>query len=226
MAYYPVFLELKGKTALVVGGGAVAQRKIETLIDYGAKIHIVSRDLTHKLKEMVEFSRIKNLGEEFRKEYLDGVFLVIAATSDSRLNRKISAIAQKRGLLVNAVDQPADCNFIVPSIVKRGGLVIAVSTSGKSPAFSKRLRKELENRFGMEYAVFLDLMGRLRKEVTSLNLSQEENSRIFNEIVESDILASISGDKWGLVGSELDRILPEDIPVSRILSDVRNKRGV
>ncbi len=217
MSFYPVCIELEGKTVLVVGGGRVAQRKVETLMKFGASIQIVSRQLTNKLKEMVESKEIHHLGEEFRDEHLGGAFLVIAATDDERLNRKVSESAQKRCLLINAVDQPSDCNFIVPSIVNRGDLLIAISTSGKSPALAKKLRKELEVQFGSEYETFLTLMGCLREEILSMGLSQDEKSRIFNEIVDSDILKSLAQGDMAEVESTLRRILPEDLATKKCL---------
>ena len=217
MSFYPVCIELEGKTALVVGGGRVAQRKVETLMKFGASIQIVSRELTNKLKELVESKEIHHIGEEFRDEHLDGAFLVIAATDDERLNRKISESAQKRHLLINAVDQPSDCNFIVPSIVNRGDLLIAISTSGKSPALAKKLRKELEVQFGGEYETFLTLMGCLREEILSMGLSQDEKSRIFNAIVDSDILQSLAQGDMAGVESTLKRILPGDLATKKCL---------
>ena len=151
MSYYPVFLQLEDKIALVVGGGKVAQRKVETLLRCGASIHIISKVLTDKLKRLINSSDVRFLGEEMRDEFLDDAFIVIAATDDKKLNSEVSLRARNRGLLVNAVDQPADCNFIVPSIVRKGDLSIAISTSGKSPALAKRIRKELDGQFGNEY---------------------------------------------------------------------------
>jgi len=110
------------------------------------------------------------------------------------------------GLLINAVDQPEDCNFIVPSALRRGDLRIAVSTSGKSPALAKKVREDLEEHFGNEYESFLVLMGKLRKEILSRGLSQKENSRIFRELVESPILEAIGREEWGQVASILKRI--------------------
>ena len=217
MGFYPIFIELEGKTVLVVGGGNVAQRKTETLLKIGASIRIVSRELTKKLKKLVESKEIRHIGEEFKDEHLNGALLVIAATDDKLLNQKISESARVKNLLINAVDQPSDCNFIVPSIINRGDLLIAISTSGKSPALAKRIRKDLEGQFGSEYEVFLALMGRLRTEILSLGLSQKENSRIFNEIVESDILKSMAQDDWEGVESALRCILPRDLAITKCL---------
>ncbi len=220
MSYYPIFLELEGKTALVVGGGSVAQRKVETLLEHGALIRLVSMGLTDKLKGLVEGGEVLLLGDVFTEKHLDGVFLVFAATDDKQLNHEISESARKRGLLINAVDQPADCDFIVPSIINQGDLSIAISTSGKSPALAKSIRKQLAPQFGKEYELFLNLMGRLRNVVISLGLSQQENSRIFHEIVDSDILKALKADSLGEVAVALAKILPEDVAVKDILNDL------
>jgi len=213
MAYYPVFIKLDGETALVVGGGRVAQRKIETLLEYGASVRIVSKELTGKLKQFIESGDIRHVGEKFESRHLDGAFMVIAATDDKKLNREISEAARKRGLLINAVDQPPDCNFIVPSIVKKGDLTIAISTSGKSPALAKKLREKMDGQFGSEYRTFLTLMGRLRKEVLKMGLPHNENGRIFKEIVDSDVLEALKRNDWDGVKSTLGRILPGDVVI-------------
>ncbi|MDY6971906.1 MAG: bifunctional precorrin-2 dehydrogenase/sirohydrochlorin ferrochelatase [Thermodesulfobacteriota bacterium] len=220
MSYYPIFVDLDGKKVLVVGGGRIAQRKAVTLIEFGALIHLVSDDLTSKLKELVEEGEITYLGTRFRDQDLDGAFLVVAATDDTGLNRRISASARGRGILINAVDQPSDCSFIVPSIVKRGNLVIAVSTSGKSPALAKKIRKELERQFGGEYETFLIVMERLRKEILRKGLSQEENSRIFHKIIDSSSFKAVAQGEWDRLESILCQILPEGMVVEDIFKDL------
>ncbi len=221
MSYYPIFLELEGKIALVFGGGKVAERKIETLLEYGAIIRIISRRLTKKLKSLVESGEIQHIGEDFRDIHLDNAFLVIAATDDKQLNHKISKSARNRGLLINVVDQLSDCDFIVPSIVRRGDLLIAISTSGKSPALAKKIRKKLDTQFGNEYKTFLILMGSLRKEILSMGLSNEENSRIFHEIVNTDILKCLAQKNFVKAESVLNQILPLDktIYISTLLKN-------
>jgi precorrin-2 dehydrogenase/sirohydrochlorin ferrochelatase len=216
MTYYPIFLDLKGKKAVVVGGGMVAQRKIDTLLEHGAEVHVISKALTPELDQEVKTGRVNLLGAEFRETQLDGAFMVIAATDDTDLNRRVSRAAQKRGLLVNAVDQPDDCNFIVPSSLKRGDLRIAVSTSGKSPALARKVREDLERHFGREYELFLNLMGRMRKEILARGLSQKENSRIFRELIGSSILEAIRGGEWEEAASALSSIIkiaytPEEV---------------
>ena len=218
MSYYPIYLELEGKNVLVVGGGSVARRKVETLLAYGAIVHIVSKLLSPELNKLVEAGSILKVGQIFEEKHLDDIFLAIAATDDMDLNHMISQEARKRGILINAVDQPIDCDFIVPSIVRKGDLSIAISTSGKSPALAKRIRKELDLQFGKEYERFLILMGRLRPEILSLGLNQEENSRIFHEIVHSDILSALADEQWAEVEDILKRILPNSVAAKDILT--------
>jgi len=216
MSFYPVYVQLEGKKVVVVGGGNVARRKVLALLECGAVIHLAGRALTPELLEMVEKKEIHFLGREFKDEYLDNAFMIIAATDDKDLNHRISVCARGRGVLVNAVDQPPDCDFIVPSILKRGDLLIAISTSGKSPALARRIRKGLEAQFGQEYETFLTMMGRLRKEVLSLGLPQEENSRIFQKIVDADFLENFSDGFPQRMEAYLKNILPEQVNLKNL----------
>lgn len=225
MSFYPVLLDLTGKKVLVVGGGQVAQRKVETLLEYEAEILIISRLLTDKLNEMVEKKRVQFLGKEFLPRHLDGAFLVIAATDDKALNHRVSEEAARRGMLVNAVDQPADCNFIVPAIIRRGDLLVAVSTSGKSPALAKRVREELEGQFGPEYETTLKLMGNVREAVLASGLPQSENSRIFHAIAGSGIVAAVKAGDWAAVRGVLDGLLPAGAARDEIMKDLAAERG-
>lgn len=196
MAYYPALIDLRGQVVLVVGGGHVARRKVEGLLGHGAQVRIVARELTPELDAYVKSGRIAFLGRDFSASHLEDAFAVIAATDEVATNRLVSEGARARGLLVNAVDQPSDCNFILPSVLRRGDLVIAVSTSGKSPALAKRIREGLEERFGEEYGLLLHLLGHLRKEVLSRALSQEEKRRIFERLVESPLLRALREEDW------------------------------
>jgi precorrin-2 dehydrogenase/sirohydrochlorin ferrochelatase len=215
--FYPILIDLSGKRALVVGGGKVAQRKIETLLEHRACVQVVARELTAALEELRSAEKIEFLGEEFSEALLEGTFLVFAATDDASFNRRVSQAAQQRGLLVNAVDQPADCNFIVPSVLSRGDLLVAVSTSGKSPAFARKVRVELERHFGEEYGFFLNLMGNLRKEILCLGLSQEENKRAFEALVYSDLLGAIREKDWDLVAQIIGKVLGRSMSKNQIL---------
>ncbi|RJR33765.1 MAG: bifunctional precorrin-2 dehydrogenase/sirohydrochlorin ferrochelatase [Desulfobacteraceae bacterium] len=211
MSYYPAFLDLHGKKVLIVGGGAVARRKIETLSEYGAVIHVTARELTPALKDLEEEGGIQFLGSDFCEEQLEGAVLVIAATDDPDMNRKVSLAARARNILVNAVDQPSDCTFIVPSIVKRGDLVIAVSTSGRSPALAKRLREQLEDIFGEEFVPYVGLVGKIRESVLARGYASERKQEIFRELIESDLLEAVRLGDRVRIASTLNKILGSDI---------------
>ena len=223
MPYYPIFLELQGEKVLVVGGGTVALRKIDTLLEYGARVHVIAKELKPPLNAYVDEGKIKSIGQEFEEEALRGFFLVIAATNDRRLNSKIGKIAKEMGLLVNAVDQPADCNFIVPSVLRRGDLQVAVSTSGKSPVMARKVRKDMERVLGDEYGHLLALMGRIRKEVLSRGLSQEENRGIFYQIADSPILEALASEDWKGAAHILHGILNREVSVDEVKNYIKSE---
>lgn len=216
MAYYPIMVDLTEKEVLVVGGGPVAGRKIKTLLEYGAVVNVVSKELSPEIKDFIDGGRARYLGEEFSLVFLKDKFLVIAATDDEELNHRISRAAEEKGMLVNAVDQPADCNFIVPSIIKKGDLIVAVSTSGRSPAFAKKIRKQLTEYFGDEYELFLRLMGKIRNEVLASGSDQKENSRIFHMVVDSGLFEAIKTGEFNNAAVILSEILGREISMNNI----------
>jgi precorrin-2 dehydrogenase / sirohydrochlorin ferrochelatase len=207
MRYYPAFLDLQDLNCLVVGGGQVGERKVETLLSCGARVHLVSPELTPRLEERVRQSRVRLIASEFLPEHLEGMFLVIGATDDPEVNRRISAEARSRNLLCNIVDKPRECNFIVPSQVNRGDLVIAVSTGGRSPALAKKIRQDLEILFPDIYGIYVALLGRVREYILGRGLPQAKNQQIFESLIEAPILEYIKrGDREGLT-SLLVRLL-------------------
>lgn len=160
MKYYPAFIDLKDKKAVVVGGGQVAERKVRLLVNAGASVVLVSPDITDQIRKLAEKGLLSHIKRNYRKGDLDGAFIVIAATSSSVLNMRIGRDA---GYLVNVVDMPSEGNYIVPSIVKRGPLTIAISTEGASPAVSKAIRKEIERHYSKEFALYLRFVETIRK---------------------------------------------------------------
>lgn len=214
--YFPVFLEIRDKTVVVIGGGVVAQRKIESLLGAGANMVVVSKTLTPQIREYKEEGRIAVVGREYDKALLEEVFMVIAATDEAELNHRISRDAMEKGLLVNAVDQPKDCNFIFPSVLKRGDLVLAISTSGKSPALSKKIRERLEHEFGDEYEILLNIMGYLRQEIFSWNLPQHKNSQLFGQLIEGSLLDAIHEKNWDRATKIINTTLNRDYSIGKI----------
>jgi precorrin-2 dehydrogenase/sirohydrochlorin ferrochelatase len=155
---YPIFLNLRGRPCAVVGGGAVAERKVKGLLECEASVTVISPRLTGALQKLAEGETIGYLPRAFETGDLEGAFLVVAAADDPEVNSRVWTEASGLGLLVNVADKPDECNFILPSVLRRGGLTLAVGTGGASPALARKLRTDLEDRYGPEYAALVDLM--------------------------------------------------------------------
>lgn len=195
MSHYPINLNLSGETCLVIGGGAVAERKVESLLEYGAVVRVVSPELTPLLFRLASAGEIEHIQSGYAPEYLEGALLVIGATDDRDVNRRIYTDARARGMLVNIVDDPELCTFYVPASVRRGDLVISVSTSGKSPSMARRLREEIEERYGPEYGLLADLMGSLRDEVKAAHAGPAARMATYRRILDSDTLRLLAEGK-------------------------------
>ncbi len=191
MSYYPIFLKVEGRACLVVGGGEVGARKVKALLRCGASVGVVSPEVVPWLKEKVQEGAVQKLGTRYEEHQLQGRFLVIAATDDVELNCRIARDAEKSGILCNVVDYPREGNFILPALVQRGALTLAISTSGQSPALARQLRQDLENRFGMEYAGFLELMGAVRSRLLAESQDSSANKKKFDQLVQSPLLAKV-----------------------------------
>lgn len=209
MQYYPVSLDIKNRKCLVVGGGGVGTRKVATLLDCGAKVTVVSPDVSGQLLALANNGSIVLEKRSYRKTDLDGMFLVIGTTDDEELNRQISIDAEKLNMLCNIADRPNVCNFILPSIVNRGDLTISISTSGKSPALAKKLRIELEEQFGNEYAELLRLMGAIRKTLLSQKHEPEAHKHLFEQLISRGLLDIIRGNRKDEIDSLLCEVLGE-----------------
>jgi precorrin-2 dehydrogenase len=218
MQYYPVFLDIKNRNCLVVGGGDVGTRKVDMLLKCGASVTVVSTDATETLVRLSKGQRINLVIRGYTSSDLDGRFLVIGATNDEQLNQQISIDAEERNLLCNIADRPAVCNFILPAIVQQGDLVLAVSTSGKSPAFAKKLRKDLENQFDEAYAVFLNLMGAIRNRLLQQKHAPEEHKPLFKKIIESDIISWIQNRQFEAIDALLLDVLGPGYAVDELLN--------
>ena len=147
MRYYPAFLDLNRQSCCVIGGGPVAYRKAKTLVDCGARVTVVSPQLTAPFKELIRRKKARWIRRVFRKQDAENALLVVAATNDRKVNREVAVICRRRKQWVNVVDQPKEGMFIVPSIFRRGKLTIAISTGGVRPALAKQIRIDLEKRY-------------------------------------------------------------------------------
>jgi len=161
----------------------VGTRKVMTLVECGAVVTVVSSDVAEELLELAEKKMIELKRRPYESSDIDGMFLVIGATDNEELNRQINKDAEHQNKLCNIADRPDACNFVLPSIVNRGNLVIAISTSGKSPAFAKKMRQDLEKEFGEEYDEFLQLMGAIRKKALSEKHEPEAHKHLFEQLI-------------------------------------------
>ena len=184
---YPIALDLSGRRAVVVGGGEVALRKARALADAGAHVRVVAPKL---VAGFTEDGRFECLAARHEKQHLEGALVAVAATDDEAVNRRVAEDARTAGVLVNVVDRPELCDFIVPAQVRRGDLLIAVSTGGAAPSLARRLRERLEKEFGPEYAMYLAVLGEVREDLKKRNIPPDLRRRIFERLTENDLLAA------------------------------------
>jgi siroheme synthase-like protein len=176
MAYYPMFMNLSGQRCLVIGGGAVAERKVEGLLEAAASVTLVSPMLTETLERWVKEKKIRHYMREYRKGDLAGYRLAFVATDNPPINRAVYEEAQEAGVLLNSADDPAHCDFILPSVLRRGELQVAVATGGASPALSRAIREELEEYFSEDYELLSDVVADVRRELKEKGIAADAES--------------------------------------------------
>ena len=204
--YYPAFIDLRGKQCIVVGGGKVAERKVAALLRSGAKVTVVSPFVTGVLANYSERKRIKHVKRKYRKGDLEDAFIVIAATSDGRVNQEVSLDAP---YLLNVVDAPELANFIVPSVMERGPLALAVSTSGFSPALAKNIRKELELLYTKEFGLFVDFLGKQRRKALADIADDGIRERIMKQIGAPEVIGMLRKEGFNAARSSIVKKIAE-----------------
>jgi len=189
--YYPVWLDLTAKSCIVVGGGAVAERRIAGLLDVKANVTVISPEVTVLIAEWINKGQLQGILAGYDSEYSRDAFLVIAATNSTDVNEQIYTDAEARGQLINRVDCPEQSNFIVPAVVRRGKLAIAVSTSGASPSLAGEIRDKLEQDYGFEYESYVDFLGELRLRVQQQFDDPSARRKILKKVLKLDVLTWI-----------------------------------
>ena len=192
MAYIPIFLDVTGRECVVVGGGEVAARKVESLLEAGARVTVVSPRLSPPLESLVASRSVTHLARDYQRGDIRGCVLVYAATDDPKLHRDLAAEARALGIPVNVVDVPELCTFIAPAVLQRGALQIAISTGGASPAFAARLRRDLEDQFGPEYARTLEVLRAARRRLHADEIDPAERMRRLKDLANSALPAAIA----------------------------------
>lgn len=207
MRYYPVNLDIRGRRCLVVGGGRVGARKARTLVQCGAVVTVVSPMIASAISQLAEKGSIALRKRPYQTDDLTGMFLVIGATDDEDLNRRIHTDAESRGMLCNIADRPEICNFTLPAIVQRGDFMMAISTAGKSPAFAKHIRKRLEAQFGPEYGALLDLMGAIRVKLLAEAHAPEAHKPLFEALIAGNLLGLVKARDTAGIDRLLESVL-------------------
>lgn len=203
MGYLPIFLDLTGRRCVVIGGGEIAARKAESLIEAGAVVTIVSPTATAAISRLSAAGQVAHTPRKYRHGDLAKAALVFAATDDRDLDRAVADEARERGIPVNVADIPELCTFIAPAVARRGALQIAISTSGAAPAFAARIRDEIEGSFGSEYAITIEILRAARAWLRPQIAAQPERARIMKALANADLPAQVRHGDFAAI----DRIL-------------------
>jgi precorrin-2 dehydrogenase/sirohydrochlorin ferrochelatase len=205
--FYPVFLNLRNRRCVVAGGGTVASRKVDSLLRAGAEVTVISPACCPRIELLVKAGRIQYFRKACTPADVKEAFVVICATDDEKVNQKVANFASSRNIPVNVVDRPGLGNFIVPSSVSRGRLQIGISTAGASPALARRIRKELQERYGPEYGWFLDFMSEVRPRILK-DISEEAiRKKIFTELAGINVERLMGGSTKVAARTEFNRFL-------------------
>ena len=203
MRYFPINLDIRGKSVVVVGGGTVAARKCQTLLAAGALVTVIAPTVTARLRELAEKGRVSHLARKYTGGDLVGSFLVFASTDSHLVNRAVAKEAKNSGILADVVDAPDQSAFTSPAVVSRGGLMITISTEGESPALARKIRAELEQRYGPEYVELIKILGRVREKLLTEKRKSSYNKKLLLNLVEQDLPALLKKRS----ATEIDNLL-------------------
>lgn len=186
--YYPIYIDIEDRDVVIIGGGNVCARKAETMMKYGARVTIVSPDFTGEIEQWAREGKLAIKQKHYDAGDIDGANIVIASTDDQGVNEQIAADCRRRRIPVNVVDVTPLCEFIVPAIIEKGSVQIAVSTGGKSPALARTLKEDLQRMIGPEYTEVNDLLGTLRDAAKRVLPTDIDRKRFFDGILAKGIL--------------------------------------
>ncbi len=209
--FYPVYLDLKGKRVVVVGGGEVADRKAESLLETGASVTVISPEVTSNLAALADQKRIELRKRRYVHGDCAGAVLVFSATDDPEVSRNVYREAIALRIFVNTADQPALCSFILPAVVRRGDIGIAISTGGTSPALASRLREEIAKIVGPEYARFAELLSRARSEIRRRVRDEQDRKQLHYRILNSDIMALLKANDTAGAARSLRELVEDSV---------------
>jgi precorrin-2 dehydrogenase/sirohydrochlorin ferrochelatase len=216
MKFFPIFLKISGRSCLVVGGGDVGTRKVNSLLASGAYVTVVSKDISDELKELVDRGKVKYLEGAFSPDHLSGIFLCIVAIDNKSVTDKIAGICRKSGVLVNVADDPEMCDFYFPSVVSRGDLTIAISSGGTSPAMAKKLREEMEVEYGPEYESVFKVMGFLRDRLMQLGQNSTKLKNLMGKLASIPMAEIIRQGEIEKLKTEVEAVIEGEADITDI----------
>ena len=224
MRFYPINLDVRNRRCLVVGGGSVGARKARTLSDCGAVVVVVSPHVDQTVENLARDGQILLERRSYRPSDLSRVFLAFAATDNPDVNRQIGEDARRLSILCSIADRPGDGDFTLPARVVQGDLVITVSTSGKSPALAKKLRKDLQAQFGPEYALGLRLLGAVRERLLANGHDPESHKHLFRKLIEDGMIQHLKGDRIEAVNRILKAALGPEYNFESLMEPLQRRR--
>jgi len=186
--YYPIYLDIENRNVVIIGGGIVCARKAETMLKYGARVTVVSPEFVEEIEQWASDGKLALKRKHYDESDVDGANIVIASTDVQRVNEKIAADCRRRRIPVNVVDITPLCEFIVPAIVEKGSIQLAISTGGKSPALARTLKDDLQRMIGPEYAEVNDVLGTLRDGAKAALHTDLDRKAFFDGIIARGIL--------------------------------------
>ncbi len=205
MAYYPIFVEMKDRPCLVIGGGREAQRKVNGLLAAGGRITVIAPKLTRSLQQLLADGEIECLQREYQEGDVEGYEVVMVATDDGAVNAEVAAEGKRRRVWVNAADDPANCDFILPAVIRRGAITLAASTGGASPALARRLREELEAYLTEEMPALADLLREVRGDLRSRGITPD--AELWQEAIDEELRVLLAQRKYRQAKARLLRSL-------------------
>ncbi|MBA3006730.1 MAG: bifunctional precorrin-2 dehydrogenase/sirohydrochlorin ferrochelatase [Proteobacteria bacterium] len=222
MAFYPINLNVSGQLCVIIGGGAVATRKITSLLVCDAKVRVISPELSSGIKQFVDQNKLEWFPRAYMPGDLQGATLAFALTDHPEVQLQIATEAKERGIPINVGDNPEACTFQTAATIRQGDLLISVSTGGGSPALAAAIRKELESQYGPEYGDLVKLLSMIRQLTVGQSSSQEKQKLLLARIFKTNILALLRKKEWQLLHEKLVEILPREINVISLMEALKH----
>jgi precorrin-2 dehydrogenase/sirohydrochlorin ferrochelatase len=223
MSYYPINIRIANRLCLVVGGGSVAYRKVQGLLQGGARVRVISPEVGPELQELSELQKIEWLKRDYVEGDLRGGFLAFAVTDDCAVQAMIMKEAEKSAVLLNSADDPRGSDFHVPAHFRRGKMLITVSTGGGSPALAKKIREQLENDIVPEYEAVVDLLALVRDQVVRSNEDSAAHAELFRRLLQLGIVDLLLKARWFDLQMLLLRELPEEVDAVALMRQFLEK---